>query len=63
MSSNLTLRIDAEGVEGYISNIARWHRDYSPIERADLLRDWIYLLEQEYNKTLEQIKIEGLIEL
>ena len=47
MSSEIELKADFENVEGTIDNIQNW-RERDGLVRADLLKDWLFLLEVEY---------------
>lgn len=51
MGAKITLKASFETGEGCIGNIEKW-RENSALMRADLLKDWIYDLELEYEKAL-----------
>lgn len=51
--SKVSLKANFETGEGEIGNLEAW-REHNSLLRLDLLKDWIYDLEQEYNKTLEE---------
>ena len=53
MNAKLKLLADFVNVEGRIGNVDLWRTNDSLV-RADILRDWIYDLEQEYNLALKQ---------
>lgn len=48
-----TLKANFWAGEGEIGNLDEF-RKHDSLLRLDLLKDWIYDLEQEYNKTLEE---------
>lgn len=48
-----TLKWDLENGEGSIGNLDSF-REFDPIMRLDLLKDWINDLQEEYNFTLEK---------
>lgn len=48
------LRADLVDVEGHISIPEEW-RQYDALIRADLLQDWIALLEDEYTLAVKQL--------
>ena len=57
-NSKITLKADFLLVEGEIGNLDRWRKN-SLMVRADLLKDWVGLLQQEYERTV----IEGRKEM
>ena len=58
MQSKITLKANFFNGEGDIGNIENWRRDNYPLLRADILQDWIGLLEQEYDVALEDMRKE-----
>lgn len=50
-TSKPTLKVDWSEISGEIGNLEEW-RKHDVMVRADLLKDWIYELEKEYERTL-----------
>jgi hypothetical protein len=48
IGAKLTLKANFETGEGDIGNIEKWS-EHEPLLRADILKDWIYLLQIEYD--------------
>lgn len=48
-----TLKANFDAGEGEIGNLDEF-RKHDTLMRLDLLKDWIYDLEQEYNKTFDE---------
>jgi hypothetical protein len=57
-NSKITLKANFLLVEGEIGNLDRWRKN-SLMVRADLLKDWVGLLQKEYERTV----IEGSKEI
>jgi hypothetical protein len=55
-SSKITLLADFINGEGSIGNIENWRKNNYPILRADLLKDWIALLQDEYNLAINDLR-------
>jgi hypothetical protein len=53
MKKKLTLKADFSNGEGSIGNVAEW-RENEPLLRADILKDWIYELQQEYDLAVKE---------
>ena len=52
-----TLCLDFESVEGNLGNLENW-RKQDGLFRADILQDWIGLLQQEYELALKDMRKE-----
>jgi hypothetical protein len=52
-----TLCLDFESVEGDLGNLDNW-RKHDALFRADVLKDWIGLLQKEYEIALEDMNKE-----
>ena len=48
MFPKITLKANFDNGEGDIGNIEKWRAAHSPLLRADILQDWVALLDQEY---------------
>jgi hypothetical protein len=49
-----TLKADWFNGEGKIGNLKEWREQHNCVLRADLLQDWIYDLQMEYEATLTE---------
>ena len=49
----VTLKASFETGEGTIGNLEAW-REHGALLRADLLKDWIWLLQREYDIATDQ---------
>jgi len=52
-NAKLTLKANFETGEGDIGNIDKWAEN-EPLLKVDILRDWIHLLQDEYNIAHEE---------
>jgi hypothetical protein len=50
-----TFKVDLDHGEGSIGNLSKFRESGSAVFRADLLRDWISELEEEYESTLNEM--------
>jgi hypothetical protein len=55
-NSKITLLADFMNGEGSIGNIKNWRKNNYAMLRADLLQDWIALLQDEYNLAMNDLK-------
>ena len=55
MNAKPTLKANFDSGEGSIGNLEKFRACHDGLMRADLLKDWIYFLEQEYDLALEQM--------
>lgn len=53
-NSKITLKANFETVEGTIGNLDKW-REHDSLLRADILQDWIGLLNREYTIAVAQL--------
>ena len=49
------LRIDLDHIEGELELPEEFKRLHV-LERADILRDWVYCITHEYNSTVEELQ-------
>jgi hypothetical protein len=54
----ITLKANFANGEGEIGNIEKWREIYPALLRADILQDWVGLLEQEYWVARDDMKKE-----
>lgn len=52
----LALGANFKNGEGYLRNIEGWRANNDPLLRADILRDWLSLLEDEYHISLRDMR-------
>lgn len=52
-NAKLTLKANFQTGEGDIGNIDKWAEN-EPILKIDMLSDWIYLLQIEYDKAYQE---------
>ena len=52
--SKVSLKANFETGEGGIGNLEAW-REHNPLLRLDLLKDWIYDLQSEYDMTHKEL--------
>ena len=57
MSKVIKLIADWDSGEGSIERPKEWQIEY-PLMKLDLLNDWIYILECEYNRELKEWRNE-----
>jgi hypothetical protein len=58
MRHKLTLKANFNAGEGDIGNVLEFRYSNDPLMRADLLKDWIFLLEEEYEEALLDMRAE-----
>ena len=58
MRSKIKLIANFVDGEGNIGNLENWRLDHDPLLRLDILKDWIYRLEHEYNLTFDEWRKE-----
>jgi hypothetical protein len=54
MKKKLILKADFVNGEGSVGNIDEW-REHDALLRADILKDWIYDLQQEYDLAVKEL--------
>lgn len=54
----ITLKADFNNGEGEIGNLTKWREYINPLLRADILQDWISLLDAEYWVAREDMRKE-----
>jgi hypothetical protein len=54
----ITLKANFSDGEGDIGNIEKWRESHPALLRADILQDWVGLLEQEYWVAREDMRKE-----
>lgn len=59
----ITLKANFANGEGEIGNIKKWREMNPSLLRADILLDWVSLLEQEYNVAINDMRKEYKIPL
>ena len=58
MTSRITLKADYGTGEGCLGNVDKWRDGVHSFMRIDLLNDWIYDLQQEYDLAMEEYYTE-----
>jgi hypothetical protein len=58
-----TFKANLDLGEGSIGNLTKFRESGNSVLRADLLRDWIYELEKEYESTLNEMTPIGRLAL
>jgi hypothetical protein len=58
MRHKITLKANFNAGEGDIGNVLEFRYSNDPLMRADLLKDWIFLLEEEYEEALLDMRAE-----
>ena len=58
MRTKITLKADFDNGEGELGNLDKWRDAHYPLLRADILKDWMYLIEQEYARTIYEMRCE-----
>jgi hypothetical protein len=53
-----TFKANFDSGEGSIGNLEKFREAHDGLMRADLLKDWIYFLEIEYQQALDDMNIE-----
>jgi hypothetical protein len=56
--TKITLKANFENGEGNIGNIRKWRASHDALLRADILQDWVGLLEQEYQVARDDMRKE-----
>jgi len=56
--TEIRLKADFDNGEGELRNLCKWRNAHSPSLRADILKDWMCLVEEEYAKTLYEMRYE-----
>ena len=54
----ITLKADFFNGEGDIGNLELWRNYHAPLLRADILQDWIGLLQKEYDVAYQDMQKE-----
>lgn len=54
----ITLKADFNNGDGEIGNLIKWRECINPLLRADILQDWVALLDAEYWVAREDMKKE-----
>jgi len=53
MKTKIKLKANFDEGTGSLGNLSKWRDSHSVLLRADILQDWMYLIEDEYLKTLD----------
>jgi hypothetical protein len=54
-----TLKWDLDNGEGSIGNLDSFRQELDPLMRLDLLKDWVDLLDEEYDRALKDFAAWG----
>ena len=58
MDTKIKLKANFDEGEGWLGNGDKWRDAHYPLLRADILQDWMYLIEQEYTSTIYEMRCE-----
>tara|TARA_R110000803_G_scaffold42144_4_gene90550 strand:- start:1737 stop:2033 length:297 start_codon:yes stop_codon:yes gene_type:complete len=58
MNTKIKLKANFDNGEGWLMNRDKWRDAHSPLLRASILQDWMYLIEQEHTRTIHEMRCE-----